>query len=279
VVAAAVSNVRAVGAYDRTILCDHPVMFLAMDTPGSGSQRDLSGHGNNGTYLGGTPHSAILPNGDKAADFNGSSQFLTVPASAAMSVPTRGAITIESWIKPDTLQFPHSEAEGYVYWLGKGNPTNGYEYANRMYSLVNSAGRQNRISDYHWNPGGGLGSGSYFQDPVTTSQWIMVTDVIDMATGTISIYKDGVRRGTVPLSQFNVTPATTSAPFNIGTRNRNSWFSGAVGKVAVYDHVLTDAQISAHFAAMTKAPAPRPVTTPPAVSLTSLVTGRSWWPR
>ena len=155
-VAAAVSNVRAVGAYDRTILCDHPVMFLAMDTPGSGlPEADLSGHGNNGTYLGGTPHSAILPNGYKAADFNGSSQFPD-RARPPPRCPSRpgGAITIESWI---TALHPWSSRirrpEGYVYWLGKGNPTNGYEYANRMYSLANSAGRQNRISDYQWNPG------------------------------------------------------------------------------------------------------------------------------
>jgi hypothetical protein len=148
-----------------------------------------------------------------------------------------------------------------------------------MYSLVNPAGRPNRISDYHWNAGGGLGSGGYFQDPVTTSQWIMVTDVIDMAAGTISIYKDGVRRGRVPLSQFHVIPVATTSPFNVGTRNRSSWFKGAVGKVALYDHVLSDAQICAHYEAMTKPAAPPRVAAPATASLTSLAPGRLWWPR
>jgi hypothetical protein len=31
----------------------------------------------------------------------------------------------------------------------------------------------------------------------------------------------------------------------------DSWFAGAVGKVALYDALLSDAQIAAHFEAMT----------------------------
>ncbi len=236
--------------YNQVVLGDRPVMFLSMDTPGAGTQSDLSGSGNNGAYKGGTPTTATLPNGEPAANFNGSSQYLSVPAVAALSVPTTKVLTIEAWMKPSTLQFPHSEAEDYVYWMGKGNPTDGYEYANRMYSYSNSAGRPNRISVYQWNTSGGLGSGAYFQDPVSTSQWIYVTDVIDMKTGYISIYKNGVLRGQVPLSQYNVTPGITKAPFNVGTRNYNSWFQGAIGKVAVYNYILTPTQIANHYAAM-----------------------------
>ncbi|MBI4423667.1 MAG: hypothetical protein HY554_08070 [Elusimicrobia bacterium] len=256
-----VANATTAGGYDQAILRDRPVLFLGMDTPDSGAQVDLSGHGNNGVYKGGTPASATLPNGDKAASFNGSSQYLTVAASPALSVPASGALTIESWIRPSTLQFPRTENEGFVYFLGKGNPADGYEYANRMYSLSNSANRPNRISDYAWNTSGGLGSGAYFQDPVSTSQWILVTDVINMRdrsssypTGYISIYKNGVLRGKVRLDQYDVVPGTTQSPFNVGTRNYNSWFQGAVGKVAVYDYELSAAQIAAHYAAMTAAP-------------------------
>ncbi len=243
--------------YNQKILRDHPVLFLAMDTPGRGVQIDLSGHGRNGAYKGGIPRLATLPNGDKTADFNGSSEYVTVRSAAALSVPTSGAITIEAWIRPDTLQFPHTEAGNYVYFLGKGNSANGYEYANRMYSLKNPVGRPNRISVYAWDPAGGLGSGSYFEDAVTAGDWIMVTDVIDMKdtspqypTGYISIYKNGVLRQKVPLTMYHVIPKATDAPFNIGSRNFNSWFKGAVGKVAVYNHVLSDAQIISHYAAM-----------------------------
>ena len=259
--ATAASTLHA--SYDDAVLADSPAMFLGMTSPSAGAEADRSGHGHNGSYVGGAPGTATLPDGEKAADFNGAGQYLTVPASPALSVPTSRALTIESWIKPDTLQFSRSEAEGYVYWLGKGDPTHGYEYANRMYSYSNTAGRPNRISDYDWNVSGGLGSGAYFQDTVTTSQWIHVVDIIDMNAGTISIWKNGALRGTVPLSQYSVTPGTTAAPFNVGTRNNNSYFQGAVGKVAVYGYALSAARIAAHYAAMTTASAPPPPTSSP----------------
>lgn len=245
--------------YDQTVLQDRPVMFLRMDTPGAGVQADISGGGNNGSYRGGTPGVAVLPNGERAASFNGRTQYLTVPHARELSVPTSGVITIESWIKPAVLNFPDTENEGFVYWLGKGNPSDGYEYANRMYSK--NTGRPNRISVYSWNPSGGLGSGAYFQDTVSTSQWIHVVDVINMRdrspsypTGYISIYKNGVRRGKVRLDQYDVIPRSTPAPFNVGTRNFNSYFQGAVGKVAVYDYELSPSQISRHYSAMTSGP-------------------------
>jgi len=263
-------------SYNQVILNDHPVMFLAMDTPSAGTQLDLTGNFHNGAYKGGTPVLVSLPNGEKVADFNGATQYVSVSSSSVLSVPTTGIITIESWIRPDTLQFPHYTAEGYVYWVGKGNPTNGYEYANRMYNLDNTANRPNRISDYAWNISGGSGSGSYFQDTVQVSQWMHVTDVINMRdkssaypTGYISIYKNGVLRETVPLDQYNVIPQATSAPFNIGTRDGNSWFEGAVGKVAVYNYALSASQISNHYTAMTTASTSSTTvtdTTPPTVS-------------
>lgn len=245
--------------YDQTVLGDRPVMFLRMDTPGAGTQADISGGGNSGSYRGGTPGLAVLPNGERAASFNGRTQYLTVPHARELSVPTSGVVTIESWIKPAVLNFPDTENEGFVYWLGKGDPSNGYEYANRMYSK--NTGRPNRISVYSWNPDGGLGSGAYFQDTVSTSQWIHVVDVINMRdrsssfpTGYVSIYKNGVRRGKVRLDQYDVIPRSTPAPFNVGTRNFNSYFQGAVGKVAVYDYELTQTQIARHYSAMTSGP-------------------------
>ncbi|TLX93659.1 MAG: hypothetical protein E6K91_08390, partial [Thaumarchaeota archaeon] len=269
---ATTSTIATTSSYNQVILNDHPIMFLAMDTPSTGTQLDLSGNGHNGVYKGGTPLLAQLPNGENIVDFDGATQYVSVPSSPALSVPTTGIITIESWIRPDTLQFPYYTAEGYVYFLGKGDPTNGYEYANRMYSLDNTANRPNRISDYAWNTSGGLGSGAYFQDNVQVSQWIHVTDVIDMRdtsstypTGYISIYKNGVLRGTVPLDQYNVIPQATSAPFNIGTRDGNSWFEGAIGKVAVYNYALSASQISNHYAAMTTSSTTID-TTPPTVS-------------
>src|SRR5262249_33626249 len=75
--------------YDRAILADGPVAYWAM-TKFSGSEPDLTGNTHTGTYHGGTTPAATLPNADQAADFNGSSQYVSVPSSAVFSIPTTG---------------------------------------------------------------------------------------------------------------------------------------------------------------------------------------------
>lgn len=46
-----------------------------------------------------------------------------------------------------------------------------------------------------------------------------------------------------------------NSPVNIGTMAGDAWFQGAIAKVAIYDHLLTQAQVTAHYQLMTgKAP-------------------------
>ena len=57
------------------------------------------------------------------------------------------------------------------------------------------------------------------------------------------------------MSQYNVVPAANNSPLNIGTMAMDAWFQGAIGKVAIYDKLLTQAQITATTRSMTgKAP-------------------------
>jgi Concanavalin A-like lectin/glucanases superfamily len=246
-------------AYDRQVLSLDPMMYLTLGHPTALIEPDLSGNGHAGTYLPAhdPPVAATMPNGDAAAQFNGDGQYLQVPSSAALSVTHSGCLTVEAWIRPKTLQFPKETGTGYVYILGKGT-TNEQEYALRMYSLSNSENpvRPNRISAYVFNLRGGLGSGSYFQDQVQAGAWTMITFAIDSRTsaawpdGSVAIYKNGVLRGQVSIGQFNVTPRAASAPLRIATRALESYFEGAIGKVAVYDYMLTADQIMATYTAM-----------------------------
>ena len=121
------------GSYDQTILADGPVAYWAMNKL-TGTEPDLTGNNHTGTYHSGTTASATMPNGDKVADFNGSSQYVSVPSSNAFSIPTTGNLTWEAWIRPDVLQFPN-DSNGYVDWMGKCQdygPT--CEWEARMYS-------------------------------------------------------------------------------------------------------------------------------------------------
>jgi hypothetical protein len=237
--------------YDTRVLSDHPMMYLTM-----GSQQavepDLSGHGHRGTYFPQTSHAkrTTMPNGDAASAFDGFTQYLEVPSAASLSVKPTGAITIEAWMRPDTLQFPTQEKNSYVHWAGKGE-SGQQEYVLRMYSKTNPAGRPNRISGYAFNPDGQQGSGSYFEDVVKAGVWIHYALVIDARNGgTVSIFKNGVLRKTTPFSQFNVHPQPGNAPLRIATRDFASFFKGAIGKFAIYARALSETTLKAHVAKM-----------------------------
>ncbi len=259
------------GSYDSTVMSDSPVMYLPMSSGSSLTEQDQTGHGHNGNYKGGAPTSASLPNADIAADFNGSNQYLSVPSSAALSISTTHSLTWEAWIRPDTLQFTNASGDGYVDWMGKCQdygPT--CEWEARMYSTVTAETRPNRMSAYVFNPSAGLGSAADWQPAssiVQAGHWMhIVAEYTTLSTptgcnsaypGQINIWVNGVKQSmpdhmpTGCMSQYKIVPQANSSPLNIGTMAMDTWFKGAVGKVAVYDHLLSQSQINAHFQAMT----------------------------
>jgi hypothetical protein len=258
---------HAPSAYDTAVLNDHPVAYWAMSNAARGNEPDLTGNGHAGTYKGGIPKSVSLPDGQQAADFNGSTQYLTVPSSRAFSIPTTGQLTWEAWIKPDKLQY----ASSYTDWMGK---CQGYsptcEWEARMYSTVNSQSRCNRLSAYVFNLRAGLGSSADWQPNchlLRAGQWLYVVGEYQTHSqppgchgpqiGGINIWVNGVEWDqsyhlqTGCMSQYGITPTASTSPLNIGTMALDYWFPGAVGKVAIYNYLLSQAQISTHFTAMT----------------------------
>jgi hypothetical protein len=256
-VVAGAAPAQAGPSYDSVVLADGPVLYLAMRNAG-GTEPDLSGHGLTGTYEAGASGAfttATLPNGDTATVFDGNDQYLEVPDDDALSVPTTGALTVEAWMRPDTLQFDHTQSSGYVHWMGKG-VSGQHEYVARMYNLVNDVGRPNRISGYSFNLAGGLGAGSYFEDDLSAKPWIDYALVITTApgggctTGYTKVYRDGKLRDTDCLSSYNITPGNGTAPLRVGTRDFASFFRGPIAKVAVFPAELTPAQLNDHHEAM-----------------------------
>jgi len=258
------------GTYDDIVLADKAVAFWGMRNT-SGTEPDLTGNGNAGTYKGGTPATVTMPNGDAAADFNGSSQYLTVPSRASLSIPTTGSLTWEAWIRPDTLQFPNQSSDGYTDWMGKCqdySPT--CEWEARIYSTSTAQGRPNRFSAYVFNPSAGLGSGADWQ-PVSSlivaGHWYHVVGEYTTLSqpsgcsssypGSINIWVNGVpwnqaaHSPTGCMSQYSVKPVANNSPLNIGTMAMDYWFKGAIGKVAIYSYLLSQEQISNHYKAMT----------------------------
>lgn len=223
------------------------MVFLPLD----GSGDDLSNRRNAMSYAAnqGAVFSS-LPNGDDAMVFDGRGQYVELADSPDFSVSTTGTLTIEAWFRPDVLDFARSE-QGYVHWMGKGRPGQ-HEYVSRMYNrTAQTAGRPNRISGYAYNPSGGLGAGSFFEDEIVPGTWmhyglvISTTDTGGDGQGTVRIYRDGVLRDTDTLGgSYDIVPTDHDAPLRIGTRDGRSFFEGAIGKVAVYGY-----DASGHFPA------------------------------
>ncbi|MEU8225674.1 LamG domain-containing protein [Kribbella sp. NPDC048915] len=254
----------AYGVYDSAVLQDKPAAYWRLDRSSSGAETSLRG-GLRGTYSG-TRSATTLPDGSGATAFDGATGYFEVPDNAVLSPATTGEFTLEAWMRPDTLSFPNQQSSGYVHWMGKGEPDH-HEYVARMYSFENNENRPNRISGYLFNASGGLGAGSYFQDAVSTGQWIHYVLVINAnakseayPNGYTKIYRDGVLRDQDDLSIRGqiIIPSDGSAPFRVGTRDFGSWFQGAVGKVAVYNGELAPTRIAAHHQAMTTPPGRRP---------------------
>jgi Concanavalin A-like lectin/glucanases superfamily len=234
-------------------------------TDGLVAAYDFTGNANdsisgiNGAIFGATPISDRFGRASNAYAFNGSSSYIEIPDHDVFSVTTTGAFSISGWVRPDgtsldangDLLFSHTDGSGYVYWMGKG-VTGQHEWAARIYSADNTEvpNRKNRMSFYLFNPQGGLGAGSYFQDTVVPGVWIHYVAVVDAAAQTITWYKNGVFRDQdsfAPGSSFPVTPANGTEPFRIGTRAFESFFAGAVDDIRVYNRVLSAGEAQALF--------------------------------
>jgi hypothetical protein len=208
--------------------------------------------------------------GDVYLKLNGVNNFVEIPSSADYSIATTGELSVAAWIRPDTLNFSHWERTGYVHWLGKGEGAGNagqQEWVFRMYNRDHTTEhppRPNRISFYTFNPAGGEGVGSYFQDALNTGDWIFVVGVADAARS--YIYRDGqyrrcdTYRGPAsdhcPIHhqpppnddlQLEVNPAAGASPLRLGTRDRNSFFEGGLSRVRIWNRVLQTGEVSALY--------------------------------
>ncbi|WP_445500944.1 M10 family metallopeptidase C-terminal domain-containing protein [Microvirga sp. G4-2] len=257
--------------YDETVLADRPTLFLPLsEAIRSMTEVDRAHLDRSGTY-----HNiatvAVMPNGDRVPVFNGETSYFEFPDAPDLSVPHTGILTIEAWLRPDTTMFPNDgdETEGYVHWMGKGEPGE-MEWHARIYSDVNAEDRARRISGYGYNMDDPRGIGSYLQDEtqVQAGKWIHYVFVINTTPldpadpGYTKIYINGSNPSpnpwddmdslleTLPSGPHQVDPSDGTAPLRVGTRDFRSFFMGAIGKVAIYDYELTPQQVQSHYDAM-----------------------------
>jgi hypothetical protein len=188
-----------------------------------------------------------MSNGNSYLRFDGIQSYIEIPDSPDFSLSTAGGLTVSAWIRPEVLTFPTTE-KGYVHWMGKGGAGQ-QEWVFRIYSQDNDAGRDNRISFYVFNPDGGEGVGSHYQDPdnpVQAGVWLHVAGAAD--TERTYIYINGAPIDS-DVYRERIQPQRGTAPLRIGTRDFKSYFQGEIREVRLWNRKLADAEIHALYSA------------------------------
>jgi len=208
--------------------------------------------------------------GDIYLKFNGLDNYIEIPSSTDYGIATTGELAVAAWIRPDTLNFSKWEGTGYVHWLGKGEGAGDVgqqEWAFRIYNrdgTTENPPRPNRISFYAFNPEGGLGVGSHFQDTLREGDWMFVVGVADASR--TAIYRDGRYRrcdtyrgasdGRCPIHfrpppnnnlQLEVTPVAGGSPLRLATRDLKSFFQGGISRVRIWNRALSADEVSALY--------------------------------
>lgn len=199
------------------------------------------------------------------ATFDGKS-YIELPDSDDMSVATRGALSIVVFL---TIADWHGAgASEYVHWMGKG-VDNAHEWTFRHYvqgGTGEAPVRQGRTSFYHFNPAGGLGAGSYFQDGTLPTRERVIVATCDMKT--MQLYVDGLLKDADALSGYSIVPKNTGTPTRLGTRDMTTGFLvGKIRRVAFFNRVLSAAEVTTIYNARTLdetsvTPPPPPPPTP-----------------
>ena len=201
------------------------------------------------------PSGDLRPNTTNYLQFSGDGDYVEIPPAPDLSFSGSG-FTVSAWLKPDTLEFRRSEGSGYVYWMGKGERGR-YEWATRMYSYTNRENppRPNRISFYLFNAEGGLGQGSYAEEPVKAGEWIQITAWANRSE--TAIYRNGTY---VRCDEYDgpaghgchahperIQPTAGGAPLRLGTRDLKSFFQGGLSQVRVWNRALGNEEIQKVF--------------------------------
>jgi hypothetical protein len=178
-----------------------------------------------GTYVGGASPGqpgALAGDADTAAAFNGSSAYVSVPASASLNVGDH--FTIEAWVKRASFGgVPVIASKQSGAWVLEFNSSN--QLVLRRSTIADVATSTRTVNDAGWHYVAAT------KDGATSRLYIDGVDV----TGTVN----------------DQTMVDNTQPLVIGQSTGSSFFAGTIDEVALYNTALTTSQIQSHYTAGT----------------------------
>ncbi|MEK7110427.1 MAG: LamG domain-containing protein, partial [Patescibacteria group bacterium] len=177
---------------------------------------------NNGTVNGATWTSSGVIRG--ALSFDGVDDYVSIPATSGSLNINANPVTLEAWIKPNSVGGSYKEI------VGRGTAaSNGYG--------INLNG--NKISlGYH--------GGSNFSSAavLTTGNWYHIVGVIKGANS--KIYINGV--ADINTGTINVVNSTLNGSIGASSVGTTYFFNGLIDEVSIYNAALTAQEIQQRYA-------------------------------
>jgi hypothetical protein len=175
----------------------------------------------NGTTLGAA--GALTTTNDLGASFDAVNDYVTVPNIAGLDLT--GAITVEAWCKPssvsDKLVVAKRDATGYAWEMG-------FATTGAAIGRINSNTNEARTATIY-----------------TTGSWYLLTMTYDQST--IRLYVNGQQQATFAYTGAITTPNIPVMIGRRGTTGAESWFSGTIDEVAIYNRALSATEVQAHY--------------------------------
>lgn len=219
-----------VRAYDRALtaadvsylyLQGGPVGHWKLNATSGTTATDSSIYARHGTVSGGASWASRC-NGDRALDFNGSSQYVSIPSSANLQ-PT-ATITAAAWIRGDS--WGAGDSVDAVIRKGEDNPNN--------YQFCIADGRVALMLDESDN--GGIRGNTV----LATGKWYHVAATWDGAN--VRLYVDG-KLDAAPVAR-TAAVAVDTRPLYLGGRPSSDYFDGLIYDARLYNRALTATEIA-----------------------------------
>ena len=214
---------------DNLKLYFNPTSYLSYPSSGT-TVTDLTGNSLNGTL-------SNITFANPYFTFNGSNSTISAPDSSLIE-PGSGNLTVEVWIN-------HSVIAGSSRCIL--SKTDGGNAADWGYGLRTSSSGATFIEI-----GNGSTSTTSPSYTLSTNTWYQVVGVFNNTSNLLTLYVNGVNRGSNPNSYASIRNTTSS--LSIGSFNNNiggfgQWVNGKIGIVRIYSSALSDSDVSKNFEA------------------------------
>lgn len=224
--------------YADEVLADAPLLYMKFDDSLDGVALDSSGNGYHGSYVGGYSlgQTALIDRGSSAY-FDGDSGGVLLPNYPALAVT--GDLTIELLLNPDTF-------DGIRAYLATCAASGESEAANVTYLLQITPG--GNLSFFH-ESGAGVDHNHSSTIPLPIGVVSHVVLERDDVNKLLKFYVNSILEETVAFttSSSGGEDGVVSLFYSPVVGNRE--YAGLGDEVAIYDHLLGQVRIDAHYAA------------------------------